>query len=179
MNLWSSSGSMLAYLGLGSNLGHRVEALLRAMILLEENAGSIRRISRIYETAPLYVEEQPSFLNIVLELETSLAPKELLHAAKRIESQLGRKTRARFHEREIDIDMVAMTDSSGNIITYHDEELTLPHPLASERRFVLEPLAELAPHLQITDCMTVAKALEQVAVQSQDVRIFSSVEKAT
>lgn len=170
---------MLAYLGLGSNLGHRLEALLHAMILLEENAGTIRRISRIYETAPLYVKEQPSFLNIILELETSLAPIELLRTAKRIESQLGRKRRERFHEREIDIDMVAMTDSSGNIVTYQDEELTLPHPLACERRFVLEPLAELAPHLQITDRLTVASALKQVAVQSQEVKIFSSVERVT
>jgi len=167
---------MFAYLGLGSNLGERWGILHRAMRLLEKSAGTILRVSRIYETAPLYVKEQPSFLNLVLELETPLAPKELLITIKRIESRLGRKNRERFHAREIDIDIVAMVGSSGEIMVYRDEELTLPHPRAVERRFVLEPLAELVPNLEIAERMTVAKALEQPAVRLQEIRIFHSSE---
>lgn len=170
---------MLAYLSLGSNLGNRFEILRRAITLLETKTGNLLRVSRTYETAPLYISEQPRFLNLILELETSLSPKELLWRIKAIENQLGRKSRERFHEREIDIDIVAMMDSSGNSIHYHDEELTLPHPCAAERRFVLEPLAELVTDLKLTEAMTVVKALEQPFVQTQDVKIFSFDEECT
>jgi 2-amino-4-hydroxy-6-hydroxymethyldihydropteridine diphosphokinase len=102
----------------------------------------IRR-SRIYETEPQDVREQPWFLNVVIEAETDLFPKQLLARTQKIEQQLGRKRMKPKGPRTIDIDILFYGDSA-----IETDELVVPHPRLTERRFVLEPLAELAPDLR-------------------------------
>lgn len=103
----------------------------------------IRRVSSIYETEPLDLRDQPWFLNLVLEAETELFPKQLLARIRKVELELGRKRLRAKGPRTIDIDILlygeVVMDSPG---------LTIPHPRLTERRFVLEPLAELVPQLR-------------------------------
>ena len=127
-----------AYLALGSNLGDRREQLRRALAALAERGVSVRRVSSLYETEPMYVADQPAFLNAAILVDTWLTPEELLRAAKDVELALGRQPRQRFGPRELDVDL----------LLYGDErratpELTLPHPRMQERPFVQAPLAEL------------------------------------
>ena len=127
-----------AYLGLGSNLGDRRSQLRAALVALDERGVRIRQVSSLYETDPMYETAQPRFLNAVASVETELTPEALLAAAKDVERQLGRKPRARFGPREIDVD----------ILLYADErrlssELTIPHARMGERPFVQAPLAEV------------------------------------
>jgi len=130
-------------IALGSNLGDRAENLRRAV----EQIGRewhIRAVSGLYETAPKYVTDQPAFLNAALLASTVCSPMEALHDLKSWEAALGRTESVRFGPREIDLDIVAYADLQG---TFTDGVLTLelPHPRAAERRFVLAPLAEIAP----------------------------------
>jgi len=131
------------YLGLGSNLNDREENLRGA--LKELNGGRIRvvRTSAVYETKPMYVEDQPSFLNLVAECETDLFPRMLLARLMRIEKALGRERTIRNGPRTIDIDILLF----GKFVI-DAPELRVPHPKMHERRFVLEPLAELAADLR-------------------------------
>jgi 2-amino-4-hydroxy-6-hydroxymethyldihydropteridine diphosphokinase len=132
-----------AYIALGSNLGDRAQTLAAATRRL----GSLGRVaarSSLYETEPTGYHEQPAFLNAVLALETELEPLALLHALLAIERELGRD---RSHgvvkgPRTLDLDLLLMGDA---IVA--GEELTLPHPALTGRRFVLAPLAEIAPQL--------------------------------
>ena len=135
--------SKTVYLGLGSNLGDRRGNLIRALAALEFRAVEIVRQSSIYETAPMMVEDQPWFLNQVVEVRTSLFPRQLLHRGQEIELELGRKRTVAYGPRVIDIDILLY----GRTVIETDE-LTIPHPRMTERRFVLEPLAELAPRLR-------------------------------
>lgn len=132
-----------AYLGLGGNLGDRhvllSEALARLAAMPEVR---IARISPVYETKAIGPGDQPDFLNLVIELETTLAPHALLDLCLAIEQHLGRVRRERWGPRTIDLDVLLHGDH-----TLHDERLTLPHPRLHERAFVLAPLADLAPDL--------------------------------
>lgn len=130
---------MIAYLGLGSNVGDRHKNLMAAA----ETLGA-RRISSVYETAPQgEVRDQPDFLNAVVEIETELGPEELLAECKRLEAELGRRTGGVRHgPRPIDIDILLLGD-----LEYESERLRIPHRDLETRRFVLEPLRELAPEL--------------------------------
>jgi 2-amino-4-hydroxy-6-hydroxymethyldihydropteridine diphosphokinase len=101
------------------------------------------RRSHVYETEPQDVRDQPWFLNLVIAAETDLFPKQLLARVLKIEQQLGRKRIKPKGPRTIDIDILLYGDS-----VIDTEELTVPHPRMAERRFVLEPLAELAPDLR-------------------------------
>ena len=132
-----------AYLALGSNLGDRYANLQQAIRILERPAIEIARMSSVFETAPMLLEDQPWFLNQVIEVKTSLFPRQLLHAAQDVERQLGRKRTIANGPRSIDVDLLIY----GRTVMTCDE-LTLPHPRMAERRFVLEPLAELAPRLK-------------------------------
>lgn len=152
-----------AYLGLGSNLGDR-EAHLRAAIRQLRAVGSISAISSVYRTEPVGYREQPDFWNLVLELETGLGPEELLREALRIEEALGRVRTFRNAPRPIDIDLLFYDD-----LVLESPHLTLPHPRAMERGFVLFPLAEIAPQLRdprtgerIVDRLERAEGLERV-----------------
>jgi 2-amino-4-hydroxy-6-hydroxymethyldihydropteridine diphosphokinase len=131
---------MRAYLSIGSNLGDRKANLYNALSLIEARQ-DCRRIheSHIYETEPVGVANQPPFLNMAIEIETELAPLELLRALKEMEAELGRESRARWGPRLIDIDIVLCEDR-----VLETAELTIPHPEFRKRAFVLHPLAEFA-----------------------------------
>ena len=131
-----------AFLSLGSNLGDREAHLLEALDRLEAAGIHILRRSSIYETEPQDLPHQPWFLNIVVEVETELFPRLLLARAQAIELGMGRRREVSKGPRPIDIDILLF----GSFII-GTRELQVPHPRMSERRFVLEPLAELAPDL--------------------------------
>lgn len=129
------------YFGLGSNLGDRELNLSRAVEKLREKV-RILRLSSIYETEPVGYAEQPWFLNAVCAGETGLTPHALLDFVKAIELELGRTEGIRWGPRVIDLDILFY----GNLV-FSDDKLTIPHPRLHERRFVLVPLAEIAPDL--------------------------------
>lgn len=131
------------YLSLGSNSGDRLENLARARDRLAAADIRILRASCVYETAPRDVPGQPWFLNQVIEAESALLPRQLLARLQRIERAMGRKRTVAKGPRIIDIDIVLFGES---VISAPD--LEIPHPRMMERRFVLEPLAELAPDLR-------------------------------
>jgi 2-amino-4-hydroxy-6-hydroxymethyldihydropteridine diphosphokinase len=131
------------YIGLGSNLGNRAENLRGARERIETSGVRIRRASSIYETEPREMLDQPWFLNQVIEAETTLFPRQLLARLLRIEREMGRVRTAPHGPRTIDLDILLF----GNAVV-HAAGLEIPHPRMAERRFVLEPLAELAPDLR-------------------------------
>jgi 2-amino-4-hydroxy-6-hydroxymethyldihydropteridine diphosphokinase len=130
----------IVYIALGSNLGDRAENLRAAREQIAAPDLRVLRESSIYETAPRDLEDQPWFLNQVIECETDLFPRQLLARLKKIERAMGRKKRAPKGPREIDMDILLYGDA-----VVKSPELEIPHPRLSERRFVLEPLAELVP----------------------------------
>ena len=131
----------IVYLGLGCNLGNRQQNLERAVTTLDETPGvRVQRVSSFRATAPYGVQDQPEFLNGVVEVETELAPQSLVVAIKAIEEKLGRVPTFRWGPRLIDIDILLY-----DRLRWNTPELTIPHPGILERPFVIEPLAELAP----------------------------------
>lgn len=130
----------LVYIALGSNLGDRGENLRQAREQIDAQDLRLLRASSIYETAPRDVEDQPWFLNQVIECETDLFPRQLLARLQKIERAMGRKRRMAKGPREIDLDILLFGDA-----VVKAPELEVPHPRMAERRFVLEPLAELVP----------------------------------
>jgi 2-amino-4-hydroxy-6-hydroxymethyldihydropteridine diphosphokinase len=131
------------FLGLGSNIGDRAANIGRARRLLEEVAGvRVVGMSSLIETRPVGYEDQPDFINAALEIETTLEPRGLLTQIKRIEREIGRKETFRLGPRVIDIDILLFGDR-----LVDDPGLTIPHPRMHERRFVLGPLAEIAPEV--------------------------------
>ena len=130
----------IAYVALGSNLGDREATIRRAAELI-----GARRLSTIRETEPWGYADQPRFLNAAAELETELGPRELLDRLLAVERELGReRTGPRYGPRTIDLDLLVHSD-----VTVSEPGLEVPHPRVAERSFVLEPLAELAPDLEI------------------------------
>lgn len=145
------------YLALGTNLGDRAANIEKALALLPPDVQPVR-LSPIYETEPWGYTDQPAFLNAVLEAETALAPLDLLAALKRIESEIGRQPTFRYGPRLIDLDILFYD----NLILEVDN-LVIPHPRLSERLFVLQPLAALAPDLRHpVSGLTVAELLQQI-----------------
>jgi 2-amino-4-hydroxy-6-hydroxymethyldihydropteridine diphosphokinase len=130
----------IVYIALGSNLGDRAENLRAAREQIAAPDLRVLRESSIYETAPRDIEDQPWFLNQVIECETDLFPRQLLARLKKIERAMGRKKRVPKGPREIDLDILLYGDA-----VVKAPELEVPHPRMTERRFVLEPLAELVP----------------------------------
>lgn len=128
------------YLSLGSNLGDRAANLNRAISALNEAGIRVLRRSSLYATEPVDVPAQPWFLNCVVEAETSLLPRQLLHALQAIERRLGRKKMGLRGPRVIDMDILFYGAS-----VIRSAELQVPHPRMAGRRFVLIPLAELVP----------------------------------
>jgi 2-amino-4-hydroxy-6-hydroxymethyldihydropteridine diphosphokinase len=131
-----------AYLGLGSNLGDRAYYLSEAAAALKRSSIDIVSISRIYETEPWGVLDQPMYWNQVIEVETFLRPLDLLHVCQEIEKKLGRVRKEHWGSRTIDIDLLIYDNEVSNT-----DELKLPHPYLEEREFVLSPLREIAPNL--------------------------------
>lgn len=132
-----------AYLGLGTNLGNRIENLKRAVSALETTEGvHALRLSWVYETAPWGPVEQPDFLNMAVAITTDLPPAALLDRVKQIEQELGREESERWGPRLIDVDVLFYGDRVVN-----DGGLQIPHRRLEERAFVLAPMADLAPDL--------------------------------
>ncbi|MBL4655015.1 MAG: 2-amino-4-hydroxy-6-hydroxymethyldihydropteridine diphosphokinase [Bacteroidia bacterium] len=129
----------IVYLLLGGNLGNRENNLSQTLTLIEKDVGYVQKSSSIYETAPWGIEDQPLFLNQCLQITTTLSPEILLKTLKKIEDQIGRKARDRWHAREIDIDILFYDD-----LIHADDLLTIPHAKLHERRFTLMPLQEIA-----------------------------------
>ena len=135
-----------AYVGLGANLGDREATIRRAVELLAERVGiEVLAVSALRETDPVGLEDQPRFLNGAAVLETTLGPRALLETLLEVERVLGRtRDGPRFGPRAIDLDLLLYDDE-----TVDEPGLTVPHPRLHERRFALEPLAELDPALAI------------------------------
>lgn len=132
--------SAAVLLSLGSNLGNREQNLQGALAGLCKRGAQVVTCSSVYRTDPLYVRNQPDFLNIACRVQTALSPEELLESCLRIEQSLGRKRRVDKGPREIDIDIVFFGQE-----LIETDNLVVPHPLLYERNFVLVPLAEIAP----------------------------------
>ena len=131
------------YLALGANLGDRRIALQTAVEKLHRADLRIKRLSDIFETEPLELRNQPEFYNAVLEADTTLLPLRLLQRILRVEREMGRKRLVPKGPRTIDIDVLLYGSS-----VIDTPRLQVPHPRMLDRRFVLEPLAELAPDLR-------------------------------
>ena len=128
-----------AYLSLGSNLGDRAANLREALAHLDV-AGRLLAVSAFYETQPVDVPDQPWFLNCVAAIETDKTPRELLQLALRVEAAMGRLRMREKGARKIDIDVVLFGEH-----VVKEPGLSIPHPAMHPRRFVLEPLVEIAP----------------------------------
>jgi len=127
------------FIGIGSNLGDTIGNCKIALDEIE-NFAEIVRISSLYETEPVGNEDQPNFINSVVEINTDLSPHELLTHLKSIEDKLGRVRGEKWGPRVIDLDIIFYDDL---VMKYDD--LIIPHPRAHLRRFVLEPICEIAP----------------------------------
>jgi len=148
-----------AYVGLGANLGDRERTLRAAVHALDsQDAVEVVAVSTLRETEPVGVGDQPPFLNGVVALDTSLGAGDLLERLRAVEERFGRVRIPGEHgPRTLDLDLLLYGDS-----TIDEPELVVPHPRLHERRFVLEPLAELAPGLVIPGRGTVESLLTGV-----------------
>ena len=134
-----------AYIGLGANLHDPVAQVNSALAELDRIPGTrVVTRSSLYATAPVGNLDQPDFINAVAQVDTTLAPRALLHALLEIEKQHGRARSFRNAPRTLDLDLLLYGAAN-----FHEADLTLPHPRMTERAFVLLPLTEIAPHLTI------------------------------
>ncbi|WP_338896748.1 2-amino-4-hydroxy-6-hydroxymethyldihydropteridine diphosphokinase [Streptomyces sp. TG1A-60] len=149
-----------AVISLGSNLGNRLENLQGAIDALEDTPGlRVKAVSRVYETEPWGVApgSQPSYYNAVVVLKTTLPPSSLLERAQAVEEAFHRVRDERWGPRTLDVDIVAYAD-----VVSDDPALTLPHPRAHERAFVLAPWHDVEPEAQLADRGPVARLLDAV-----------------
>ncbi|MDD7438669.1 MAG: 2-amino-4-hydroxy-6-hydroxymethyldihydropteridine diphosphokinase [Bacteroidales bacterium] len=145
------------YIALGSNIGDRASTLAQAIVLLSRRIGRPVAQSMVIETEPVGFASEYSFLNQVVAIDTELSPWEVLEATQEIECELGRRQKSVgevYHDRTCDIDIILFGDR-----IVEEEQLTIPHKRFRERRFVLEPLAEIAPN--VTDPVT-GKKIEEL-----------------
>jgi 2-amino-4-hydroxy-6-hydroxymethyldihydropteridine diphosphokinase len=161
---------VIGYLGLGSNVGDRRANLQAAIDALPQHGVAVLASSSVYETEPVgEVPDQREFFNACIRIETELGPEELLDACKAVERSLGRITEGEGYvhhgPRPIDVDVLLLGDT-----THRSERLSLPHEQVSSRRFVLVPLLELAPDLEVPGRGRAAEALEALG-PGQDVRL--------
>jgi 2-amino-4-hydroxy-6-hydroxymethyldihydropteridine diphosphokinase len=156
----------VGYLGLGSNVGDREAQLRRAIEALPEHGVEAEAASSLYETEPVgEILDQPDFLNAAVRIRTALEPEALLDACKAIEAEHGREFGGPRHgPRPIDVDLLLLGD-----VEMATERLTLPHPEVTSRRFVLAPLLELNPELELPDGTQLDAAL--AGLQGQRVRL--------
>ncbi|MEO8290521.1 MAG: 2-amino-4-hydroxy-6-hydroxymethyldihydropteridine diphosphokinase [Gaiellaceae bacterium] len=147
---------MRAYIGLGSNLGDRGGSIAAALERLDEDPLVLQGVSTVRDTEPVGVTGQPRFLNAVAAVETDLGARELLECLLAIERGLGRDRSGeeRWGPRVIDLDLLLYGSE-----VIDEPGLTVPHPRLAERRFVLEPLAELDPALRLPDGRAVRELL--------------------
>jgi 2-amino-4-hydroxy-6-hydroxymethyldihydropteridine diphosphokinase len=131
------------YLSLGSNLGDRAKNLAAAIDAMEATGVRVKKLSSFYSTEPVDLPTQQWFLNCCVEAETALMPRQLLHALREIMKHIGGRKIVRKGPRAIDIDILLYGSSTVRL-----PDLVIPHPRMTERRFVLVPLAEIAPSLR-------------------------------
>ena len=145
---------MTGYLGLGSNVGDRLANLRAAVDALERAGVTVTARSPVYETEPQgEVLDQPDFLNAAIAIDTDLGPEALLDVCKAVERELGRELGGPRHgPRPIDVDLLLLGD-----VAYASERLQLPHRDVLNRRFVLQPLVDLDPGLELPDGARVAR----------------------
>ena len=163
----------VVYIALGSNVGDRAAMLERAIAAMNSAGIGVLRQSSFYVTEPVDAPGQAWFLNAVVEAETSLLPLQLLHALLRIERELGRRRITPHGPRTIDLDILFYGSS-----VIHSKELQVPHPRLSERRFVLVPLAQIAPEFRHP---VLYKSVTQLLAETPDrseVRLWHAVAKA-
>ncbi|MFZ0800075.1 MAG: 2-amino-4-hydroxy-6-hydroxymethyldihydropteridine diphosphokinase [Terriglobales bacterium] len=156
--------SEISYLSLGSNLGDRA-ANLRAALAQLDAGGRLLAVSALYETQPVDVPDQPWFLNCVVAIETGKTPRELLQLALQIEAAMGRLRMREKGPRNIDIDLLLFGDR-----VVEEPGLKIPHPAMQQRRFVLEPLAEIAPEARHPKLGKTARELLAELADGQRVR---------
>lgn len=148
----------VVYIGLGSNQGERVMLLKKSIELLDKDASiEITNFSSIYETAPVGYIDQESFLNMVLEISTIYTPYQTLDILQSIENKLGRKRVIRWGPRTIDLDILLYNQE--NIVS---ERLIVPHPRMKERGFVLIPLSEINPNLNLPGDQSLTTLIQQL-----------------
>lgn len=143
------TGHRRVFLGLGSNLGDRRMFLREAVQTIEE---LVVAVSPVYETDPVGGPEQERFLNIVVELSTDLSPRDLLGLCHRLEAAANRVRLEHWGPRTLDVDILLMDG-----ITVDEEDLQVPHPRMNERRFVLQPLADIAPEFVDPEALETAQ----------------------
>lgn len=154
------------WLGLGSNLGDRADALAWALRRLAEEGAEVEAVSSLYATAPQGVEDQPEFLNAACRVEAALDPPAMLALAKALEAEAGRVDGPRWGPRPLDIDILAWDGGD-----WRAPDLVIPHERLGERRFALQPLVEVDPHLVLPDGRPIADLLTAIAPASQPVTL--------
>lgn len=152
-------GTAHAFLGLGSNLGERLDNLQRAVDLLDDDARTrVDAVSGVYETEPVGGPEQGPYLNLAVRVATRRSPSSLLALANRVEAALGRVRAERWGPRTVDVDLLLYGER-----VVATRRLQVPHPRLAERAFVLVPLIEVAPGLRLPDGTSAASALARLA----------------
>jgi 2-amino-4-hydroxy-6-hydroxymethyldihydropteridine diphosphokinase len=155
-----------AYIALGSNVGEKLLHLQQALDKLKREL-RVEAASPVYETAPMYVTDQPPFFNAAIRVQTILPPLDLLNLLKRTEKEIGRQDRPRYGPREVDLDLIAYGALEYRYMVSGQTVLHLPHPKTGERRFVLQPLYDLDPTLDLPGIGQVEKLLRQTEDQAE------------
>ncbi len=147
-----------AYIGLGSNVGDRLENLSAGVkeLMLVDDVVVVGK-SGVYDSEPVGLKDQPDFLNAVVAVETTLSPYELLSLLHKIELAHGRQRITRWGPRTLDMDILLYGDTE-----LDDPKLLVPHPRLKERRFVLEPLLEVDPEVKLPDGTPVKRLLDEL-----------------
>ena len=147
----------VVYLALGANVGDTLANMRAAVRLLRESGCRVEVVSSMYLTKPVGVTDQPDFLNAVIGVRTALGPLDVLRVCESIEETLGRRRTIRWGPRVIDIDILLYEG-----VAVDEDDLVIPHPRMLERAFVLIPLAEIAPDVEVAEGVTAREAAERI-----------------
>ncbi|MCT8136397.1 2-amino-4-hydroxy-6-hydroxymethyldihydropteridine diphosphokinase [Anaerobacillus sp. CMMVII] len=162
--------SNIVYLSLGSNMGDRYQFLKFGLNSLKEDVNiSIKKCSSIYETSPVGFIEQADFLNMVIGIETSYTPLELLKCTQAIQEKSGRKFKVRWGPRTLDLDILLYNQENIEM-----DGLTIPHPRMYERGFVILPLMEIAPDLYFEAVKQSIAQINQELLDKEGVRLWKN-----